>query len=255
MRESPPTGVRPLPEYALTVLLFFLGGIVQGSMGFGMALVVAPPLLLILPATTIVPAMSMASVINSAIAAWSLRRHIDHVTLWPLVAGGLVGIPAGVYLLTTLDGPIFKTGVGLLMIVLAGVLLSGRRVQLRNPRAALFPVGAASGFLGGSISIGGPPIVLFLTNLGLPRDTFRANLLAYFAITSVFGVVGFAVSGVLTRDVAWFSAGVIPVVFLGTQLGLVLATRINHALFERITLVAVAAMGFVLFMRSLAELN
>jgi uncharacterized membrane protein YfcA len=243
-----------LPEYALTVFLFFLGGIVQGSMGFGMAMIVAPPLLLILPATTIVPAMSMASVFNSAIAAWSLRRHVDHPTLWPLVAGGLVGIPAGIYMLTSLDGPVFKAGVGVLMIALAAMLLSGRRVQLSNPRAALFPVGAASGFLGGSISIGGPPIVLFLTNLGVSRDTFRANLLAYFSITSALAVIGFLFSGVLTRDVAWFALGLIPVVFVGTQLGLVLATRIHHALFERITLVFVAMMGAILLARNVYSL-
>lgn len=243
-----------MPEYALTVLLFFLGGIIQGSMGFGMAMVVAPPLLLILPATTLVPAMSMASVLNSAIAAWSLRGHIDHGTLWPLVAGGLVGIPAGIYLLTTLDGPVFKAGVGVLMIALAAMLLSGRRVHLRNPRAALFPVGAASGFLGGSISIGGPPIVLFLTNLGVARDTFRANLLAYFSITSAVGVTGYVVSGILTREVAWFGLGIVPVVFFGTQLGLVLATRIHHGLFERITLVFVAIMGAILLARNAPSL-
>jgi uncharacterized membrane protein YfcA len=218
-------------------------------MGFGMAMVVAPPLLLMLPATMIVPAMSMASVFNSAIAAWSLRGHIDHRTLWPMVAGGMCGIPAGIYLLTALDGPEFKTFVGLLLIVLAVMLFSGRRVHLRNPRAALFPVGAASGFLGGSISIGGPPIVLFLTNLGVPRDTFRANLLAYFSITSALGVMGYVVSGILTREVAWFALGLIPIVFVGTQVGLILGTRIHHTLFERITLAAVAMMGAILVAR------
>jgi hypothetical protein len=244
-----------LTEYAFAIALFFLGGVIQGSMGFGMAMVVAPPLLLILPATTVVPAMSMASVFNSGVAAWSLRRHVDAPTLGPLLAGAVVGLPIGIYLLKSLDGPVFKAGVGALMIGLAAVLLSGRRVQLKNPRAALFPVGISSGFLGGSISIGGPPIVLFLTNLGIPRDTFRANLLAYFTLTSGLGIAGFALAGILTRDVAWFGLGLIPGVFLGTQLGLRLATRLHHAVFERITLVAVALMGLVLVARNAGALT
>ena len=36
--------------YSLTLLLFFFGGIIQGCMGFGLAMVVAPPMLLMMPA-------------------------------------------------------------------------------------------------------------------------------------------------------------------------------------------------------------
>ena len=240
--------------YALTLALFFVGGIVQGCMGFGMAMVVAPPLLLFLPATTVVPALTIASLLNTGTAAWTLRRHAQSGIVVPLALGGLAGLPLGIYLLKTLDGPVFKAGVGALMVILALLLMSGWRRPLRNPRAALLPVGFASGFLGGSISISGPPIVLFLTNLGVSRDEFRANSLAYFAFTGFMALIGFVVSGILTREIAWYALGLIPAVFLGTQVGLRLASRLGQLVFQRVTLGAVAVMGLILLLRSLIAL-
>lgn len=239
--------------FALTFVLFFLGGIVQGCMGFGLAMIVAPPMLLVMPADVVVPSMTMASLLNTATAAWSLRAHVQPRTVGPLAFGSFLGIPLGIYLLHTLDGPVFKTGVGALMVVLAALLLSGWRWQMRNPRRALIPVGFTSGFLGGSISIAGPPIVLFLSNLGITRDQFRANSLGFFALNGVAALAGFAISGLLTPEVAWYALGLIPAVFLGTQVGLRLATRLSQLLFQRVTLGTVAAMGLILFARSLYD--
>lgn len=239
--------------FALTFMLFFFGGIVQGCMGFGLAMIVAPPLLLVMPADMVVPSMTMASLLNTATAAWSLREHIQPRTVGPLAFGSFLGIPLGIYLLHTLDGPVFKTGVGALMVVLAAALLSGWRWQMRNPRRALIPVGFTSGFLGGSISIAGPPIVLFLSNLDITRDQFRANSLGFFTLNGAVALAGFAISGLLTREVAWYALGLIPAVFIGTQVGLRLATRLSQLLFQRVTLGAVAAMGLILFARSLYD--
>jgi uncharacterized membrane protein YfcA len=241
-------------DFALTGFLFLVGGMVQGCMGFGLALVVAPPLLLHMPAAAAVPMMAMASLPNTALAGWSLRRHAEPRMVWLLALGSAGGLPLGIYLLTTLDGPVFKAGVGALMVALAALMISGWRWELRRPERALLPVGFASGFLGGSISISGPPIILFLSDLGIPRDVFRANSLAYFTLHGLMQLAGFAVTGLLSREVAWRGALLIPVVFLGTQIGLRLATRLGQVFFQRVTLGAAAVMGMVLFVRSMADL-
>lgn len=241
-------------EFASTALLFLLGGVVQGCMGFGLAMVVAPPLLFIVPATTVVPAICLSNLPNNLLAAWSLRNKIGFGVVAPMAAGSALGIVGGIYLLKSLDGPLFKAFVGVVMVVIAALLMSGWRRELRNPRAALFPVGIASGFLSGTIAISGPPVVLFLTNLDIPRDEFRANLFAYFTLTGGMTLLGFVVSGILTREVTLFSLGLLPVVFVGTRIGLYLATRLRQALFQRLTLAAVAVMGLILFARNAAAL-
>jgi len=241
-------------NFALMALLFFFGGIIQGCMGFGLAMVVAPPLLLMMPAAVAVPTMAVASLLNTGTAAWTLRRHMRTHIVLPLAFGSLLGLPLGIYLLKSLDGPVFKIGVGALMVTLAGLMLSGWRWQLREPRRALVPVGFVSGFLGGSISISGPPIVLFLSNLGVSRDEFRGNSLGYFTLHGIMALTGFAIAGLLTREVGWRAAGLIPAVFLGTQIGLWLATRLHHAVFQRVTLAAVTLMGLILIARNVYAL-
>ncbi len=241
-------------EYLLTAALFIVGGAAQGAMGFGLAMVVAPPMLFYLPAAAVVPTITLSNLPNNFIAAWSLRRLVRPDIVGLLSAGSALGLIGGIYLLKALDGPPFKALVGLMMIAIALLLMSGWRRPLRNPHAALFPVGLLSGFLSGAIAISGPPVVLFLTNLDVDRDVFRANLFAYFGITGAMTFVGFAASGILTRDVTLFALALLPAVFVGTRIGLHFSARLHQQLFQRITLTIVAIMGLLLFARNVAAL-
>lgn len=239
----------------LGVIVFFIGGIVQGCMGFGLAMVAVPPLLMVLPATTIVPTLTVLSLFNTTAMTWHLKKDVRPNIVAPLVVGSLVGLPAGIYLLTTMDGPAFKAGVGVLMIALAAILLSGWSMSGRHSKWGLYPAGALGGFFAGSISIGGPPVILFLTSLGISKETFRANMVAYFTCSSSFAILGFVIAGVLTRDVLIYSAGTLPAVMLGTFLGVKASTRIPQEVFRRLTLAGVMVMGLVLTIRSLLEMT
>ena len=104
--------------------------------------------------------------------------------------------------------------------------LPERAHPLRKPHFALYPVGFLGGFLNGSISIGGPPVILFLTSQGTSKDTFRANLAAYFALTGGLATLGFALVGLLTRDVMVYAAALVPAALLGIYVGVRLSTRI-----------------------------
>ncbi len=223
-------------------------------MGFGFAMVVAPPMLLLMPASTVVPSLVVASLLNTSTVAWHLRRHAERRMVGRLTAGAVLGLPVGIYLLKTFEGPVFKAGVGAFMVLLAFVLLRGGLRPLREPRFALYPVGFFSGLLGGSISISGPPVILFLSSQRLARDEFRATILTYFALAGILAVAGFIVSCVLTWPVAAFAAVMIPAVLAGTWVGVRLAAGIPQKLFQRLTLLTVAGMGLLLALRNLAEL-
>jgi len=246
-----PTGDPVLTPYIVGTLAFFMGGVVQGCMGFGLALIVVPPLLMVLPATTVVPTIVLLSLLNTSAMTWHLRAQVSKDLTLPLAIGALLGLPPGIYLLTTLDGPGFKAGVGLFILAFSGVLLSGWTRPLRNPRLALYPVGFVGGFLNGSISISGPPVILFLTNQGMPKDTFRANLAAYFAVSGVLATAGFVIAGVLTREVLIYAASVVPAALIGTYTGVKLSTRVSQDAFGKLTLLCIIVMGLVLFIRNI----
>lgn len=243
-----------MTPYIVGMLSFFVGGVVQGCLGFGLALVVVPPLLMVLPATDVVPTIVLLSLLNTSAMTWQLRAEVRKDLTVPLVIGALAGLPPGIYLLTTLDGPGFKMGVGIFILAFSGVLLSGWTRPIHNPRWALYPVGFLGGFLNGSISISGPPVILFLTNQEMPKDTFRANMAAYFALSGVLATAGFAIAGVLTREILVYAASVVPAALIGIYIGMNLSTRVSQDAFRRLTLLCIIVMGLLLFIRNVAEM-
>src|SRR5437868_13062539 len=99
----PPLPVTPI-ELATALGLVVIGAVVQGSIGFGLAAVVAPVLLLVnkifLPGPMLVTSMLLTLLI-----AWRDREH----TVWPEVAVGTSGriigmLPASIAL-SFMSGP------------------------------------------------------------------------------------------------------------------------------------------------------
>ena len=244
-----------MTPYLVGMIFIFLGGFVQGCMAFGLAMIVVPALLTVLPATTVVPSLIMLSLINTSALLWQLRAYVHWATARPLIIGAFIGLPPGIYLLKTLDGPEFKAAVGVFIILLAGMLLSGWTRPLHKPHFALYPIGFLGGFLNGSISISGPPVILFLTSQGVEKEVFRANMVAYFTLTGIVATGGFAVSGVLTREVLLYAATMVPPLAIGSYLGAKASTRISQEMFKKVALVGVGVMGCVLLAQNLLQMT
>ena len=136
------------------------------------------------------------------------------------------------------------------MILLATCMYTGWRRPVKNQRAALLPVGFLSGVMNGSVSICGPPVVLFLANQETPKHIFRANIVTYFTLLNVVSLMIFARAGLLTEEVLTRSAAFAPALLIGTYIGTRLVNHISHEVFGRITLACVVVMGTVLLVRN-----
>jgi uncharacterized membrane protein YfcA len=240
--------------YLLAVAVSVFGGFLGGCIGFGMAMVIVPVMLLVLPGATVVPLMVGISLINSSSILWSIRKEVQFRLVGPLVLGCALGIPLGIELLTYFDGPRLKVGVGVVLIVLATLMLLDWTHPMKNAAPGLFSVGFLSGLMTGSIGIGGPPVVLFLANQDTPRDVFRANLIAYFNTLGWITAGIFAARGAYTLDILQIVAVCIPAVLTGTYIGAKMVTRIPHELFRRLALFLAIASGIVLVVRNLSEM-
>lgn len=234
-------------------LAVFLGGCVQGCTGFGFAIVSAPFMLMIMPPTTAVPLLCFLSLLNTTSLTVHFRRHVQPRLIAPLATGALLGLPLGTTLLTTLDGPLFRAGVGLIMVLLATALLTGWTRPIRNQRVALYSAGFLSGLLGGSTSLSGPPVILFLSNQNTPRDLFRANIVAYFALFGMAALALFSLTGLITRTVILSAVTLAPILFIGTFVGVKAARHISETAFKRFAMTCAAIMGAVLLAKNLSE--
>ena len=232
--------------WAVGIVVFCVAGLVQGCTGFGMALVAAPCLMLLMPPVTAVCTIVLMSTVNTFFVAMHARRHIRVRLVGPLALGGVMGIPFGIWTLQVVDPPLIKVLVGAFVMAFALLLLSGWRRPLEHPRWSLIPVGMASGLLGGSTSMGGPPVILFLANQETPKDAFRGNISCYFFTVNCFGIAMFLAKGLLEAQVALQAAVFLPAMLLGTYGGVALAKRVPEGLFRKVVMIGVALMGLVL---------
>jgi uncharacterized membrane protein YfcA len=107
----------------------------------------------------------------------------------------------------------------------------------------LVPVGVASGVLNGSTGMGGPPVILFLANQGVEKQSFRANLILYFTCLSVVTATSTGLEGLVTGEVVTYWAVLLPAAVLGALLGMQLARWVDQTQFRQITLVVLILMG------------
>jgi len=228
------------------IVVFCFAGLVQGCTGFGMALVAAPCLMLLMPPARAVCTIVLMSTLSALFVATQARQHIRVRLVGPLALGGVVGMPFGIWTLQAVDPPLLKTLVGAFVTAFALLLLSGWRRPIAAPRWSLIPVGMASGLLGGSTSMGGPPVILFLANQETPKDAFRGNISCYFFTVNCFGIMMFLAKGLIDAQVAFQAAVFLPAMLLGTYSGVALAKRVPEALFRKVVMIGVAVMGLVL---------
>jgi len=235
-----------LTELLIGGLAIVAGAFVQATLGFGIALVAVPVLVLTMPPTLVTPMMVILGLLNNLVVLAATWRHVRWRLLLPLVAAGLAGLPLGVLLLKFVDPEPLKLGVGVLTMLLAVVLLTGWNVRIRRELAGSLAVGAVGGVLHSSVFLSGPPVVLFLANQGVDKSIFRANIIAFFTLMNVSTILLFCGCALMTPRVVELAAWYTLPLIAGSLGGVWLGRRINQRLFTRAVLVLVGLVGVML---------
>ena len=212
-------------------LAVLAGGVVQSTIGFGMAVVAAPVIVLLapdlMPGALLVPALGLPVLQLS---------HGDRDIAWrPL--GWALGArtlltPVGVAVVAWFSPRVIAALVGLLILVT--VALSVRTIDLRaTPRNAAV-AGAVSGISGTAAAIGGPFLALVLQHERPER--VRSTLAVFFVAGSLLGLGGLFLGGELTR--AQVVAGLVwlPFGLLGYVVGAPVRARTDPERFRRVVL-------------------
>ena len=224
----------------------FFASFVQGTSGFGSALVAMPLLIMVLPAKMATPLCVLMGVIITVDLTVRLRQHVDRTGVLLLTVGCLPGIAAGIYLLGNSDDVIMRRLLGGVLAAYACWALFVRLPRLTLHRAWGVAAGFAAGTLGAALSTGGPPAIIYCTLLGWERDRLKATLSAFFLITSVFTVTAHWAAGFTTPAVMkLFGASALPVL-AGTWLGTAMYNRMSERGYIKVLLSLLLAAGLLL---------
>lgn len=171
-------------EIIAAMAVIFVGSYVQSSIGFGLAIISAPVLFFIDP--LYVPAPITISALTLSLANAAKHRHaVSFGELKFAIVGRVPGTVAGGMLLIWMDAQTLALFLGSSVIV--AVLLSLSSIRFRATQWSMFSAGLLSGFMGTSSGIGGPPMALVMQHEG--GDYIRANLAAFFIISSIMSLL------------------------------------------------------------------
>ncbi len=223
----------------------FFAAVVRGTTGFGFALVLAPILLLLLEAKSVVVIDLLLGLLASIVVVVTSLRNIRWRWITPMLAGVVLGIPLGVLTIIAISPSALKVMIGVVVLVFAIPLALGFTRAFRREKPVAGLAGFASGFLAGSTSLGGPPLVLFMHNQDWDKEAIHPSLAACFVLMASGSIVGLLIAGLVSASSVLTAASLAPALLIGTVVGMVAFRRINERVFRMLSVVIILGAGVV----------
>ncbi len=233
-------GLAPGPLVAL-LLSAILAGLARGFSGFGAALIFMP-----LASAVVGPRLAapLLLVIDALAASGMLPdawRRSDRRGVGIMALGALAGVPLGTAVLVHVDPLTVRWLVVGIVAALLVLLASGWRYRGRPSTPLTVAVGAVSGLFSGAAQVGGPPVVAYWLGSSAPSANVRANVVLYFAISTVLSGLSYLAGGLVTQAVLLLALVTGPSYAFGLWLGSRLFGRASEATFRRVGLGLIAA--------------
>jgi uncharacterized membrane protein YfcA len=222
------------------------GAVVQGTIGFGINLLAAPILAVIDPRLVPAPVIITSLALNLLVGRRDRGDRPWHTMRWP-IAGQVPACIAGAATVALVSPRGLAVLFGALVLVAVGLSIVGRHP--RPTPAVGFAVGAASGYMGTTTGIGGPPMaVVYQRERG---EQMRAAFSRFFGVGSVVALLALLAFGQLHLYDVGLAAGLLPGVLFGFWLSRHTVHRLDHAFLRPLLLAVSAASAIVVMVRAL----
>lgn len=238
----------------------FTGASVQSATGFGFALVLSPALFATLEPFEAVFALLVLGLVLNLLVLRDARAdsgggRVRWDALRPALTAALPGLAVGGGLLALAPKAALQVTVGVGVVAAAALAWWAPEpsATYSGGRSGALAAGLASGALTTSVSLSGPPLVLWLRGRGLAPSELRASLAAAFLFLNlVGGVLLVATGGVSDAFEPAVLAPLLVLVVAGHLVGARLFRRLDARRFSAIALAVVAAGGLASVVAGLA---
>lgn len=192
----------------------FTAGMARGFSGFGAALIFIPLSSAMIGPRAAAPLLMIVDGILAAALIPDAWRRADKREVGAMALGALIGVPIGTWLLASMDPVILRWAIVVLAAAMLFLLLSGWRYHGKPTRPTTIGVGMVSGVFNGATQVGGPPVVAYWLGGAIPASIARANLILFFATSTLIATATYFVGGLLTKS------ALAPALFVGPAYGL-----------------------------------
>ncbi|MEM6634779.1 MAG: sulfite exporter TauE/SafE family protein [Pseudomonadota bacterium] len=231
-----------LPVIALAVLA---AGLVYGFAGFGAALIVMPLATIYLDPLIVIAAFSLSALSSLVTVVPGALRDAHIPAVSTMVLTSWLGIPLGLFLLTSVDVTAVRWAVSAIVAGTLVTLIAGWRYQGSPGPRAWVGIGGLVGVMGGSTGLNGPALALFQLSGPDGAAQSRANTIVVLTLNSLAMMPLMALQGLLTREALVLGAALFPVYACGTWVGKQLFNPARVGLYRRTAYTIIAAAAVV----------
>ena len=243
-------------DLSLLIIGAALAGFIQGLSGFAFSMVALSIWVWGLDPRLAAVMAVFGSLSGQLVAAFLGERQWHATTMFPYLAGGLLGIPLGVAALPVLNPHVFKLALGLFLVACCPLMLFAR--QLPKVRAggrfADAVAGLLGGLMGGLSGITGAIPTLWCTLRGLEKAEQRAVIQNFSLATLVVTMLAYVAAGVVTAEMARLLPVVAVALFLPAMLGVRIYARMSQTNFRKLVLALLTCSGAAMLFASLPKL-
>ena len=223
-------------------------GFVQRVSGFGLGIFAMIFLPYLLPSPVLAASiLGICSMTTSSLNAVKFRSNINLGTVLPMMIAALISTTAAVFFSRWVSKGIFEILLGVVLIALSiYFLFFGKYIKIRKCTVGGVVSGTLSGVLNGLFSTGGPPAVVYLTEVSASNAEYFAGIQFFFAVSNIYATVVRAFSGLLTVNVLVMSIfGLIGCV-VGDFLGRFVFDKLDDVKLRRIIYIGMIVSGVIM---------
>ena len=237
----------------IIILAVLAGGLVKGTLGFGMPMVALPIIAFIIPPTTAM-ILLCAPIFLTNFLQIKFRQGVSSYRFLPMFLCLIIGLIIGARLILEIDVKTITQIIAVSIIFAALVNCFGikiKNINKNHENTITSLIGFGSGILGGLSTFYGPPMLAYLVAVDLPKEKFVRTVSTMYFIGS-FPLYGSLIYyGFATKEDLIFSLILIIPAFIAQQVGTKIRDKFNQKQFRLCILITLILLGFSLLVKTL----
>lgn len=203
---------------AYMAVAVLISAFVRGYSGFGFSAMVITASGLVTNPLNFVAVVVICETLMTVQAWQGVGRDVDWRRVGYLMAGAAIGLPLGLWAITSIPVDAARAVISLYVLFMCAVLLAGWRLGREVHGPINLGVGVISG-IANAPGMAGLPVAAFFAAQTMQATVFRATLVAYFPLLDLYSAPLYFWNGMVSWDTIWASLLALPMVFLGNWLG------------------------------------
>jgi|TARA_B100001093_G_scaffold490687_1_gene529976 uncharacterized membrane protein YfcA len=237
----------------IIIFAILAGGLIKGTLGFGMPMVALPIIAFVIPATTAMIILC-APILLTNFLQIKFKQGVSSYRFLPMFVSLVIGLIVGARLILEINLNTITQIIAVSIIFAALINCFGFKIQNPNKNREKIMtsiIGFGSGILGGLSTFYGPPMLAYLVASDLPKEKFVRTVSTMYFIGS-FPLYGSLIYyGFATKEDIIMSIFLILPAFISQQIGTRIRDKINQKQFRICILVTLIILGISLFIKTI----